>query len=144
MIGFSLMLIIDEVTKIIEAQRVIGDIKKDENKVNDYQRQKDIRLEQLNKTALLTTIALCVHSLAEGVAMGSSLFLGQLEDGASAVGYMVTLALFLHKAPEAASYGTFIVKCQTSFWNKIIYIAAYAISSPVSAFTTYAVFSAQS
>lgn len=95
----------------------------------------------MNKSALLTTIALSVHSLAEGVAMGSSLFLGQLEDGASSVGYMVTLALFMHKAPEAAGYGTFILRCQCPVGTKIAYIAAYAISSPFSAFLAYVIFS---
>mmetsp|Transcript_15801 Transcript_15801/g.21386 ORF Transcript_15801/g.21386 Transcript_15801/m.21386 type:complete len:118 (+) Transcript_15801:648-1001(+) len=57
---------------------------------------------------------------------------------------MVSLALFLHKAPEAAGYGTYIVHLQSELCAKVSYIAAYSFSSPLSAFVTFSVFSAQS
>lgn len=43
-------------------------------------------------------------------------------DGASKVGFAITLALFLHKAPEAAAYGTFILHKNPSYWQRISYI----------------------
>jgi len=36
---------------------------------------------------------------------------------------MVSLALFLHKAPEAAGYGTYIVHLQSELCAKVSYIA---------------------
>ena len=99
----------------------------------------------------MTTVALCVHSLAEGVAMGASLYLGNghghshgnddhdAEHGSS-VGLMITLALFLHKAPEAAGYGTFLVHMKTTKFAYICFTVAYALASPFSAFISYAMF----
>jgi zinc transporter ZupT len=40
----------------------------------DLNTVKSRREDKQKQSALLTTIALCVHSLAEGVAMGSSLY----------------------------------------------------------------------
>ena len=44
-------------------------------------------------------------------------------DATSSVGLVVTLALFAHKAPEAAGYGTFILHKQCSVTQRIAYIA---------------------
>ena len=104
------------------------------------------RKEKKKQSALLTTIALCVHSLAVGVSMGASLYLSQQSEkaGSSSVGIMIVIALFLHKAPEAAGYGTFIVAMQSTTLTKLAYIAAYSISSPLSAFISCLIFCLQS
>jgi len=78
---------------------------------------------------------MCIVSKAEA-AEGST--------GGQTVGYMIMLALFLHKAPEAAGYGTFIVHLKSERCTKICYIAAYALSSPLSGFITFAIFQSQS
>jgi len=71
--------------------------------------------------------------------MGSSLYLSKSSSGSS-VGYMVLLALFVHKAPEAAGYGSFIVHLKSERCTKIYYIAAFALGSPISAFITFTIF----
>lgn len=139
MLGFTLMLFIDETFKIIKEKEIFRMLAsqqalKDKNfehnsgillaTAADFPTAKSRREDKQKQSALLTTIALCVHSLAEGVAMGASLYrkwkfflnccdcvVGQTADsgGSASVGFMITLALFLHKAPEAAGYGTFIV-----------------------------------
>ena len=82
--------------------------------------------------------------------MGASLYLGQVEknenasDSSSSVGYMIMIALFLHKAPEAAGYGTYIVHMNCKSWSKAIQLAIYSIASPFSAFIAFAVFESQS
>ena len=53
---------------------------------------------------------------------------------------MVLLALFVHKAPEAAGYGSFIVHLKSERCTKIYYIAAFALGSPISAFITFTIF----
>lgn len=57
---------------------------------------------------------------------------------------MITLALFLHKAPEAAGYGTFIVHMNQPFLKRLGFLVAYSIASPTSAFIAYTVFALQS
>ena len=61
--------------------------------------------------------------------MGASLYMGESghdhdhpEEGheANAVGFMVTFALFLHKAPEAAGYGTFIAHMKISEMSRFL------------------------
>lgn len=42
--------------------------------------------------------------------------------GGSSVGFMITLALFFHKAPEAAGYGTFIVHMNCEMCSRIVYL----------------------
>lgn len=42
--------------------------------------------------------------------------------GSSQVGLMVTIALFLHKAPEAIGYGTFILHKKCSLAQRLTYI----------------------
>ena len=56
---------------------------------------------------------------------------------------MITLALFFHKAPEAAGYGTFIVGMSCPLGKRLAYIAAYSLSSPITAFIAFVVFTAQ-
>ena len=53
---------------------------------------------------------------------------------------MITLALFFHKAPEAAGYGTFIAHMDQPFLKRLSYLTAYSISSPISAFCAYSIF----
>ena len=87
LVGFTIMLIIDEITAMCTKKR---QEKKDEmamyglNANGDELEQlvpsnsiavEDQKIRQKNiNSAFLTTIALCVHSLTEGVAMGASLF----------------------------------------------------------------------
>ena len=56
---------------------------------------------------------------------------------------MITLALFLHKAPESAGYGTFIVGMNCPMGTRISYIAAYSLASPFTAFIAFVVFALQ-
>ena len=56
------------------------------------------------------------------------------------VGLVIAAALFIHKAPEAAGFGTFLIQMSLSKLSLISYIGAYAIASPISAFIAYTVF----
>ena len=54
---------------------------------------------------------------------------GTSEDGSggSSVGLMITLALFFHKAPEAAGYGTFLVHMNGTTCERASYLAVSII-----------------
>jgi zinc transporter ZupT len=63
--------------------------------------------EHPEKLVVTTTTGLVVHSLAEGVAMGASMYM-TFSDRASSMGAMVIFAIFIHKMPEAIGFGTFL------------------------------------
>ena len=56
------------------------------------------------------------------------------------VGLLISAALFVHKAPEAAGFGTFLIQMTLSQFSLITFIATYAIASPFSAFIAYVIF----
>ena len=115
---------------------------------------KERRQDRKNTSALLTTMALCAHSLFEGVAMGAALYLGNghghshgheghdhgESTGGDGVGLLISAALFLHKAPEAAGFGTFLIQMTLLKFHLISFIGVYAIASPFSAFIAYSIF----
>lgn len=88
-LGFSLMMTIDELFKIIKQWQISKAVEAANQSVlagnmsaSDISQlavmtpmtTKERREEKQKTSAMLTTVALCVHSLAEGVAMGSSLY----------------------------------------------------------------------
>lgn len=89
MAGFSSMLVVDEIFKILK-KPAGGEVNQTEsdastsinaNRDNDYQSaaakrrvEIEVRKEKNKNSALLTTVALVMHSACEGIAMGSSLY----------------------------------------------------------------------
>lgn len=66
---------------------------------------------------LVSTIGLVIHSLADGVALGASLFcnpfnltcvVSEKSEQASSLGLIIFIAILLHKAPAALGFGTFL------------------------------------
>jgi len=57
---------------------------------------------------LVSTIGLIIHSVADGLALGASLFLDQKSQNASGLGMLIFIAILLHKAPAAIGFGTFL------------------------------------
>ena len=89
--------------------------------------------EHPTKDLWVTTTGLVVHSLAEGVAMGASLYskfylVNQTfivtfsSQGGSSVGLVVALAIFIHKAPEALGFGTFLTHKGASNTEQLIHL----------------------
>ena len=83
LIGFVIMLIIDEATcAFSDSQSSRADKERNElielkERLNESSIKEDkqaLLSEERINSAFLTTIALCIHSLTEGVAMGASLF----------------------------------------------------------------------
>jgi len=163
-LGFTLMLVIDEGFKIIgeyRAERRKKDrlalasgeddhteVAQDPYKSLNNETEPLLQQRALSEhdhfhleAGLITTIAIALHSLIEGVAMAASLYLST--SGANKqVGLIVTFALFLHKAPEAAGLGTFLVHCEPSFATRLTYILIYSGCSPLTAFIGFLCFNA--
>ena len=67
--------------------------------------------KQAENTPFVTTFGLCCHSLADGAAMGTSLFFSSVaatEDSASNVGVVIFFAILMHKIPASIGLGTFL------------------------------------
>ena len=56
---------------------------------------------------------------------------------------MITVALFCHKAPESAGFGTFIVGMNCPMGKRLAYITAYSLASPLTAFISFVIFASQ-
>ena len=67
---------------------------------------------EAEKTPFVTTFGLCCHSLADGAAMGCSLFFSAVasasKDAGSNVGMVIFFAILMHKIPAAIGLGTFL------------------------------------
>lgn len=103
------MVVIDSLFKIAKEfreKKAIAEQKKSEDEEEQplVEEEKSEEKEDL----YVTTTGLVVHSLAEGIAMGSSLYIQFNGRNASSVGFVVTLALFIHKAPEALGFGSYL------------------------------------
>jgi len=85
----------------------------------------------------VTTVGLCVHSLAEGVAMGSSQFMSAQSITHSGLGLTVVIALFLHKIPEGIGFGSFLTFKEPGKIQIIACLTAYSVASPISALITF-------
>ena len=59
------------------------------------------------KNVLITTIGLAIHSLADGAALGASLYLESFGE-TKGLGMIIFLAIMLHKAPASLGFGTFL------------------------------------
>jgi len=80
-----------------------------------------------------------VHSLAEGVAMGASLYMQYNGKKGSSVGLVVALAIFIHKAPEALGFGTFLHHKGASSKELLMHLTIYCATSPIFALVAYIV-----
>ena len=84
----------------------------------------------------MATIGLCVHSIADGIALGASLYLS-FNSEEHALGITVLLALLLHKIPESLGFGSFLrtktVRFRVIFWA----LFAFSVTTPIIALITY-------
>lgn len=90
MLGFSVMVLVNEITsRMFKSSLELG------------------QPSSANKQVKVATYGMCIHSAAEGLSLGASLFLSIFGQGS--LGLIVVLALLLHKAPESIGYGTFLL-----------------------------------
>ena len=60
------------------------------------------------KNVFITTIGLAIHSLADGAALGASLYLESFGESNAGLGMIIFIAIMLHKAPASVGFGTFL------------------------------------
>mmetsp|Transcript_36720 Transcript_36720/g.35480 ORF Transcript_36720/g.35480 Transcript_36720/m.35480 type:complete len:113 (-) Transcript_36720:279-617(-) len=88
----------------------------------------------------ITTSGLTLHSVADGLAMGSSMFLSFTSDSdssTSSLGYIIFLAIILHKAPASVGFGTFLYHEGLRNWGVSFYLLWFTLSAPVTCILFY-------
>jgi zinc transporter 9 len=84
----------------------------------------------------MAAVGLCVHSVADGIALGASLHMA-ISESANGLGPAVLVALMLHKIPEALGFGSYLKTRDVPQNQKLACLLLVAGTSPVTAFLTY-------
>lgn len=83
------------------------------------------------------TFGLVIHSLADGLALGVSLFPSN-EDGSSRLSLIVFLAIMVHKAPTSLALTTSLLATSLPRPDCKNHLAIFSATTPVATFVTYA------
>ena len=131
--GFTCMLCIDDIFKMVQANKAA--VKQDED--DGFKKETDHHLDDHhNGDVTVTTIGLVIHSMADGAALGSSLFLARSGTGSS-LGMVVFLAIMFHKLPSSLGFGTFLMHSGRQGWGVARHLVCFTLSSPVLCLLTY-------
>eukprot|EP00347_Sterkiella_histriomuscorum_P009627 403340483 len=95
--------------------------------------------EQIKKTmtVTVTTLGLVLHNIADGLALGTSLFLSTKSESASNLGLLIFFAILLHKIPASIGFGAFLYHEGLRNWDVAKYLLAFTISCPVTSILAY-------
>ena len=89
---------------------------------------------------MISTLGLIVHSVADGVALGSTCYATQGKD--TSLPFIIFLALLLHKCPAAIGLTTFLRHEKLEFKKILLHLSAFTITSPIGAIASYWIFKA--
>lgn len=116
MSGFAVMVVIDEIVS-----RMF---------------KKSIEDTSTNSTQVkVATYGMCIHSAAEGLSLGASLFVSFFGQGS--LGLIVVMAILMHKAPESIGYGSFLTDHNVSRQQYLTYLTIYSLSAPLMAVVAF-------
>ena len=135
-LGFTMMLIIDETFKILQINVASeAEEHKDSEKVATPDQNND-ETKVSKKSVFITTFGLVVHSFADGAALGSGLYLSSLGQ-AEGLGMIIFLAIMLHKAPATLGFGSFVHHQGCRGWQLARHILAFTLSAPIVTILVY-------
>lgn len=79
---------------------------------------------------------MAIHSLADGAALGASLYLDSFGETDS-LGLLIFFAIMLHKAPASIGFGTFLRHSGRTGYDYAKHLLAFTASSPLMAMIIY-------
>jgi zinc transporter 9 len=79
-----------------------------------------------------TTIGLVIHAAADGIALAASSFVSQ-----ASTGFVVFMALLIHKAPAAFGLTSVLLKQGRSKRQTRAHLIVFSLAAPVAALTTW-------
>lgn len=89
---------------------------------------------------IISTLGLVVHSIADGVALGSTCYASQDKD--TSLPFVIFMALLLHKCPAAIGLTTFLRHEMVKFGTILIHLTCFTATSPIAAVVSYWIFKA--
>uniref|UniRef100_A0A3Q0KRL9 Putative zinc transporter ZIP domain-containing protein n=1 Tax=Schistosoma mansoni TaxID=6183 RepID=A0A3Q0KRL9_SCHMA len=89
-------------------------------------------IQSTNHKGLIVTCGLVIHSLADGLAIGSAFALNQLQ-----LELILFLAIILHKIPAAFGLSCFLLHEGLTRDRIRLHMIAFSLSSPLASFFTY-------
>ncbi|RTG86679.1 solute carrier family 39 (zinc transporter), member 9 [Schistosoma bovis] len=89
-------------------------------------------IQSINHKGLIVTCGLVIHSLADGLAIGSAFALNQLQ-----LELILFLAIILHKIPAAFGLSCFLLHEGFTRDRIRLHMIAFSLSSPLASFLTY-------
>ncbi|VDO59328.1 unnamed protein product [Schistosoma margrebowiei] len=89
-------------------------------------------IQSINHKGLIVTCGLVIHSLADGLAIGSAFALNQLQ-----LELILFLAIILHKIPAAFGLSCFLLHEGFTRDRIRLHMIAFSLSSPLASFFTY-------
>ena len=89
-------------------------------------------------TLMITTLGLVVHSIADGVALGTTCYASQNSE--SSLPFVIFMALLLHKCPAAIGLTTFLRHEQLKLSKILLHLSAFTVTAPFCAILSYGLF----
>ena len=88
-------------------------------------------------TIVVTTTGLVLHSAADGIALGASLFISTKSIANGSLGVIVFMAVLLHKVPAAIGFGSFLLHEGKNSKEMLKYLLWFTTTSPLLAALTF-------
>ena len=142
--GFIMMYIIDQVPKHgsqSESQRPLhislANLSQGPHRASSPSRFEDTNEDDTGERqavpqSMATTIGLVIHAAADGIALAASSFISQ-----SSVGFIVFLALMVHKAPAAFGLTSVLLKQGFTKRQARAHLVIFSLAAPLGAFATW-------
>lgn len=128
MVGFAFMLLVDQFGDFIGGGNSHQPIP---ISVNDFRGGSSGRNSMAVKSNT-PTLGFVIHAAADGIAMGAA-----FSEESSGMGWIVFLAILIHKAPSAFGLATFLLAKRHSRIQIMKQIGVFSISAPVGAVITF-------
>ncbi|CCG84855.1 protein of unknown function [Taphrina deformans PYCC 5710] len=138
-IGFVVMLCIEQSTsKIITQHATVSYIAVDSlhelrDRYTDEETGHENNTQQgsSSKSAIASTLGLCIHSLADGVALGSS------AHSKTSLSIVIFFAILVHKGPAAFGLTSILLSKRLSRKYVQLHLLAFSVATPIGAIITY-------
>ena len=102
------------------------------NRVDDGEAADETSEMSPNQQSFATTIGLVIHAAADGIALAASSFIEQ-----SSTGFVVFLALMIHKAPAAFGLTSVLLKQGFTKRQARAHLVVFSLAAPVGAIATW-------
>lgn len=133
-LGFSIMFAIDQALELLGAEPVATYIAVDSLHTLSHESAGPIshNTRSSGQNANAATIGLCIHSLADGIAIGAA------SHASSSSSFIVFLAIILHKGPAAFALVSLLLSRSLSRKTIQYHLLAFSSAAPIGALLTYA------